>query len=99
MNFNGTPNVNHDHNLRAMADQLQIHTKLQNFFNVGGINGQPMLRLADNVQQMLLVRRMAWKFNRVEMGEAQSRSESRIFHFSAGIPRVQARRCNLLHFD
>jgi hypothetical protein len=54
--------------LQAMADQLKIHTKLQNYFNVGGIDGQPMVRLATNVNQMLLVRRMGWKFNRVDLG-------------------------------
>ena len=54
--------------LQALADQLKIHTKLQNFFNVGGIDGQPMLRIAQNVNQMLLIRRMAWKFNRVNLG-------------------------------
>jgi hypothetical protein len=68
MNFNGTPNVNQTTTIQAMADQLKIHTKLQNFFNVGGLNGQPMLRLCDNVQQMLLTRRMPWKFNRVNLG-------------------------------
>jgi hypothetical protein len=62
------PNVNATTTIQAMADQLKIHTKLQNFFNVGGIDGQPMLRLADNVMQMLLTRRMPWKFNRVQMG-------------------------------
>ena len=67
-NFNLCPNVNQSTTIQAMADQLKIHTKLQNFFNVGGINGQPMLRIADNVQQMLLTRRMPWKWNRVQMG-------------------------------
>ena len=68
MNFNGTPNVNSTTTLQAMADQLRIHTKLQNYFSVGGVDGQPMLRLADNVMQMLLTKRMPWKFNRVQMG-------------------------------
>src|ERR1035437_8604225 len=68
MNFNGVPNVNMTTTIAAMADQLKIHTKLQNFFNVGGINGQPMFRLCDNVQQMLLTRRMPWKWNRVQLG-------------------------------
>jgi hypothetical protein len=68
MNFNLVPNVNMTTTVKAMADQLKIHTKLQNYFNVGGIDGQPMFRLCDNVMQMLLTRRMAWKFNRVEMG-------------------------------
>src|ERR1700674_3208761 len=70
MNFNGTPNVNSTTTVKAMADQLKIHTKLQNFFNVGGIDGQPMYRLCDNVMQMLLTRRMGWKFNRVDMGSS-----------------------------
>jgi hypothetical protein len=68
MNFNLVPSVNQSTTIQAMADQLRIHTKLQNFFSVGGIDGQPMLRIADNVQQMLLTRRMPWKFNRVNMG-------------------------------
>lgn len=68
MNFNGVPNVNQTTTVQAMADQLKIHTKLQNFFNIGGIDGQPMLRLCDNAMQMLLTRRMPWKFNRVNLG-------------------------------
>jgi hypothetical protein len=68
MNLNGVPNLNMSTTIQSMADQLKIHTKLQNFFNVGGIDGQPMLRLAQNVNEMLLVRRMAWKFNRVDLG-------------------------------
>lgn len=62
------PNITMTTTLKAMADQLKIHTKLQNYFNVGGIDGQPMARLAMNVNQILLSRRMAWKFNRVNMG-------------------------------
>ena len=68
MNFNLVPNVNSTTTLQEMADQLKIHNKLQNFFNVGQIDGQPMRRIAENVQQMLLTRRMPWKFNRVDMG-------------------------------
>ena len=67
-NYNGTPNVNQTTTIQAMADQLKIHGKLQNFFNVGGIDGQPMLRIAQNVNEMILTRRMAWKFNRVNLG-------------------------------
>lgn len=65
---NGRINVNMTTTLGAMADQLSIHTKLQKYWNVGGIDGQPMARIAMNVNQMLLCRRMAWKFNRVNMG-------------------------------
>lgn len=68
MNFNGVPNVNMTTTLQEMSDQLKIHTKLQNYVNVGGIDGQPMRRLSDNVQQTLLVKRMPWKFNRVNLG-------------------------------
>jgi hypothetical protein len=68
MNFNGTPNVNMTTTIQAMMDQCKIMTKLQSFFNVGGIDGQPALRICDNVQQMLLTRRMPWKFNRVNLG-------------------------------
>ena len=65
---NGRINVTMTTTLQALADQLKIHTKLQNFWNVGGIDGQPMLGIAQRVNQMLLIRRMAWKFNRVNMG-------------------------------
>lgn len=68
MNRNGTPNVNMTTTLSAMADQLSLHSKLQRFWNVGGIDGQPMARIAQNVNQMLLTRRMAWKWNRINMG-------------------------------
>jgi hypothetical protein len=64
----GRINVGMTTTLQAMADQLSIHTKLQRFFNVGQIDGQPMARLAQNVNQMLLIRRMAWRFNRVNLG-------------------------------
>lgn len=64
----GRINVNMTTTLQALADQLKIHTKLQNFWNVGGIDGQPMLGIGQRVNQMLLARRMAWKFNRVNLG-------------------------------
>jgi hypothetical protein len=64
------PQINQTTTMQAMADQLKIHTKLQNFFSVGGINMQPMARLSTNVMQMLFSRRMGWKFNRVDMGSS-----------------------------
>jgi hypothetical protein len=67
-NFNGIPNVNQTTTVQAMMDQCKIMTKLQSFFNVGGIDGQPALRICDNVMGMLLTRRMPWKFNRVNLG-------------------------------
>ena len=69
-NYNplGGPNVNQTTTLQTMADGLRVHTKLQNFFNVGGVDGQPMLGIAQRVNQMLLIRRMAWKWNRKNMG-------------------------------
>lgn len=65
---NGRINVNMSTTAQSMADQLKIHTKLQNYFNVGGVNGEPMCSMAARVNQMLLSRRMAWKFNRVLLG-------------------------------
>jgi hypothetical protein len=67
-NFNGINSVNMTTTLQALSDQLSIHTRLQKFWNVGNIDGQPMLRLASNVNQMLLTRRMPWKWNRVNLG-------------------------------
>jgi len=67
-NSNGKINVNMTTTLQALSDQLKIHTKLQNYWNVGQIDGQPMLGIASRVNQMLLMRRMGWKFNRVNMG-------------------------------
>lgn len=48
-------------------DQCKLHTKLQNFFGVGQITGEPGCGIATRVNQMLLQKRMAWKFNRVEL--------------------------------
>jgi hypothetical protein len=66
---NGRINVNQTTTVQSIMDQLKLHTKLQNFFNVGGVNGQPALGIAERTNQMLLVRRLAWKFNRVNLGE------------------------------
>ncbi len=49
-----------------MADQLRLHTKLQNFFAIGGVTGEPMSGIANRVMQMLLTRRMPWRFNTAE---------------------------------
>lgn len=48
-------------------DQCKLHTKLQNYFGVGQITGEPGCGIATRVNQILLQRRMAWKFNRVEL--------------------------------
>ena len=49
-----------------MADQLRLHTKLQNFFAIGGVTGEPMAGISNRVMQMLYTRRMPWVFNQVE---------------------------------
>lgn len=67
---NGSLNVNMTTTVGSLADQLKLHTKLQNYYNVGGVSGQPMLGIAERVNQMLLIRRMAWKFNRRNLGDA-----------------------------
>lgn len=56
--------------VQQIMDQCKLHTKLQNFFNVNGIANQPGCQIATNVNQMLLQKRMAWKFNVGEMGPA-----------------------------
>ena len=65
----GRINTNMTTTVQSVMDQLKLHTKLQNFFNVGGVNMQPAIGIAERCNQMLLVRRMAWKFNRVNLGE------------------------------
>src|SRR5208282_1934756 len=47
-------------------------------------DGQPMLRIADNVNQMLLTRRMPWKFNRVNMGSNNPQENPHFFITSQG---------------
>jgi hypothetical protein len=54
--------------VQYVMDQCKLHTKLQNYFGVGQITGEPGCGIANRVNQMLLQRRMAWKFNRVELG-------------------------------
>lgn len=61
------PLINQSTTLGYMASQLKIHTKLQNYTNVGEISGEPMASIATRVNQMLLQKRMPWKFNRVEL--------------------------------
>src|SRR5271165_2067426 len=66
---NGRINVNMTTTVQSVMDQLKLHTKLQNFFNVGQVGGQPAVSIAERSNQMVLVRRMPWKFNRVNLGE------------------------------
>lgn len=49
-----------------MADQLRLHTKLQNFFGIAGVTGEPMSGISNRVMQMLLTKRMPWRFNVAE---------------------------------
>lgn len=46
-----------------IIDQCRLHTKLQNFFNIGGSTNEPGLSICSRVNQKLLTRRMPWKFN------------------------------------
>lgn len=80
----GRINVNMTTTLQSLADQLSIHTKLQQYWNVGGINGQPMLGIGQRVNQMLLIRRMAWKFNRVNLGSNNPAVEPAFFMTQQG---------------
>jgi hypothetical protein len=53
--------------VQQIIDQCALHTKLQNFFNVGGITFEPGLTIANDTNQQLLARPFAWKFNREEL--------------------------------
>lgn len=62
-----TPFVNQTTTVQYVMDQCKLHTKLQNFFGVGQISGEPGCGIANRVNQMLLQKRLAWKFNRMEL--------------------------------
>lgn len=62
-----TPFVNQTTTVQYVMDQCKLHTKLQNFFGVGQITGEPGCGIANRINQMLLQKRMAWKFNRIEL--------------------------------
>lgn len=62
-----TPFVNQMTTVDYVMKQCSLHTKLQNFFNVGQISGEPGCGIANRINQMLLQKRMAWKFNRLEL--------------------------------
>ena len=66
----GTQPVNQTTTVQYVLDQCKLHTKLQNYFGVGQITGEPGCGIATRVNQMLLQRRMAWKFNRAELSGA-----------------------------
>jgi hypothetical protein len=84
-NSNLVPNVNATTTVQAMMDQCSIATKLQRFFGIGGIDGQPAYRLCDNVMQTLLTRRMPWWFNRVDLGEANPAANSHFLVSQMGL--------------
>jgi len=86
---NGAINVNMTTTLMSMAQQLSIHTKLQQYFNVGGIDGQPMLGIAQRVNQMLLIRRLAWKFNRVFLGSNNPAQNPHFFMTQQGFQDIK----------
>ena len=62
-----TPIATRNTTVQQIIDQCGLHTKLQNFFNVGGITYEPGLTIANDVNQQLLARPFAWKFNRQEL--------------------------------
>jgi hypothetical protein len=80
----GRINVNMTTTLQSLAEQLSIHTKLQQYWNVGGVSGQPMLGIAQRVNQMLLIKRMPWKFNRVNLGSNNPAQEPAFFMTQQG---------------
>jgi hypothetical protein len=65
--LSSTPFVNQTTTVQYVMDQCKLHTKLQNFFGVGQITGEPGCGIANRINQMLLQKRMSWKFNRAEL--------------------------------
>ena len=65
----GRINIGMTTTVQSVADWIGAHTKLQRFSGIGGVVGQPMLQIAANINQVLLARRMPWKWNRVNIGE------------------------------
>lgn len=63
----GPFSVNQTTTVQYVMDQCKLHTKLQNYFGVGQISGEPGCGISTRINQMLLQRRMAWKFNRVAL--------------------------------
>jgi hypothetical protein len=68
--INSQQSANMSTTVQQILDQCKLHTKLQNYFGVGNISGEPGMTIANRTIQMLLQRRMAWKFNRFELGPA-----------------------------
>lgn len=62
------PNVNMTTTVQQVLDECRLHTSLQTYFNVGGSSGGPGLGIANRVNQLLLTRRMPWKFNAQILG-------------------------------
>jgi hypothetical protein len=62
------PFINQSTTVQYIMNQCSLHTKLQNYFGVGQVTGEPGCGIANRVNQMLLQRRMAWKFNRAQLG-------------------------------
>jgi hypothetical protein len=59
--------INQTTTVQQVMDVCKLHTKLQNFFNVGGISGQPGRFICETTNQMLLAFPNAWKWNRQEL--------------------------------
>jgi hypothetical protein len=56
--------LNQSTTVNSIISQCALHSKLQNFFGVGGMKNEPGLTIANSVNQMLLAYPNAWKFNR-----------------------------------
>lgn len=85
INFNNVPDTNQTTTVQSVLDQLKLHTKLQNYWSVGGVSGQPGLGICERVNQMLLSRRMAWKFNRKNLGENNPAQNPHFFITNQGV--------------
>lgn len=53
--------------VEKVINQCSLHTNLQNYFSVGAVTNEPAITICNRTLQMLLSKRISWKFNRKEL--------------------------------
>jgi hypothetical protein len=61
--------INQTTSVMQVMDWCSTHTTLQNYFRVGGLSNRPALDICNSMQQALLARPMAWKWNRKSLDQ------------------------------
>lgn len=70
---------------QQVIDFCSLHTSLQNYFNVAGVSNEPGMTICNNVNQMLFVRNMPWKFNRKELAGTERGGGGNFFVTQYGV--------------